>query len=60
MCSVLVSVHGLKNKVFSCVAACFGSWIKERDIVMCSMLVSVRGLNNEIYSFAVRLFSLMD
>ena len=27
--------------------ACFGSWIKERVILMCSALVSVHGLKNE-------------
>ena len=44
MCSVLVSVHGLKNEIYSsCHCACFGSWIKERDIFMCSALVSPHG-----------------
>ena len=31
MCGALVSVHGLKNELYSCVArSYFGSWIKER------------------------------
>ena len=43
MCSALVSVHGLKNEVFSCVACFgFGSWIKERVIYTCSAVVSVQ------------------
>ena len=57
--SAFVSGHGLKNEVYSCVArlfwlmdertryivkrACFGSWIKERDISMCSALVLAHG-----------------
>ena len=40
--------------------SCFGSWIKERDILMCSVLVSVHGLKNEMYSCVVRLFRFMD
>ena len=40
--------------------ACFGSWIKERDIFMCSALVSVHGLKNEIYSCVLRLVRFMD
>ena len=61
MCSVLVSVHGLKNEIYSsCHCACFGSWIKERDIFMCSVLVSVHGLKNEVYSCVACLFRFMD
>ena len=40
--------------------ACFGSWIKERDIFMCSALASAHGLKNEVYSCVVHLFRLMD
>ena len=51
MSSVLVSVHGLKNEILIHEKhACFGLWIKERDIFMSSVLVSVHGLKNEIYS----------
>ena len=61
MRNALVSVHGLKNELYSfmcsaCEArlfrfiharrACFGSWIKERVIFMCSALVSVNALKN--------------
>ena len=28
--------------------ACFGSWIKERVILMCSVLVSVHGLKKRV------------
>ena len=46
MCSVLVSVHGLKKLVidiyiFMCSALSFGPWITERGTFMCSALVSV-------------------
>ena len=40
--------------------ACFGSWIKERGIIMCSALVSVHELKNEVYSCVARLFRFMD
>ena len=42
MCNALVSVHGLKNEVYSRWRACFDSWIKERlpVILMRSTLVS--------------------
>ena len=55
MCSALFSVHGLKNKVYSCVHACFGSWIRERGILMCGALVSVHGLKNE-FIFMCKVF----
>ena len=40
--------------------ACFGSWIKERVILMCSSLFSVHGLKNELYSCVARFFRFMD
>ena len=40
--------------------ACFGSWVKERDIFMCSALVSAHGLKNEVFSCVACLFRLMD
>ena len=42
MSSVLVSVHGLKNEIYSCVVCLFRLMDKERNIFMCS--------KNEIYS----------
>ena len=44
MCSVLVSVHGLKNEISIHVIA----------------LVSVHGLKNEVYSCVAFLFRFMD
>ena len=49
MGSALVLAHGLKNEVYSRVAACFASWIKERGILMCSAFVLAHGLKNEVY-----------
>ena len=48
MCSALVSGHGLKNEIYSCVARLF------------SALVSGHGLKNEIYSCVAHLFRVMD
>ena len=39
---------------------CFGSWFKERDIIVFSALVSGHGLKNKIYSCLARLFRVMD
>ena len=42
MCSALVSIHGLKNEIYSCVVRLFRFMkIEERDIFVCSTLVSV-------------------
>ena len=42
MCSALVSIHGLKNEIYSRVVRLFRLMeIEERDIFMCSTLVSV-------------------
>ena len=52
MCGALVSIHGLKNEIYSFVVRLFRLLeIKERDIFMCSALVSAYG---------ARLFRLMD
>ena len=40
MRNALVSVHALKNELYSCVRACFGSWIKERIIFMWSAILT--------------------
>ena len=48
MCSALVSGHGLKNEIYSCVARLF------------SALVSGQGFKNEIYSCVAHLFRVMD
>ena len=61
MCSALVSVHGLKNEIYSCVVRFFRLMeIKERDIFMCSALVSAHGLKNEVFSCVECLFRFMD
>ena len=46
MCTALVSAHGLKNEIYSCVVRLFRFMIKERDTFMCSVLGSVHGLKN--------------
>ena len=40
--------------------ACFGLWIKKRDIFMCGALVSAHGLKNEVFSCVARLFRFLD
>ena len=59
MRSALVSVNGLKNEVYSCVARLFWLWIKERGIFMCSALVLAHRLKNEESSCVARLFWLI-
>ena len=59
MCNALISVHGLKNELYSCVRACFGSWVNERVIFMCSALVQNHGLKHEVYSRVARFVRLM-
>ena len=60
MCSVLVSAHGLKNEIYSCVVRLVRFMIKERDIFMRSALVSAHGLKNEVFSCVAYLFRFMD
>ena len=49
MCSALVSGHGLKNEIYTCVARLFST-----------LVFSGHGLKNEIYSCVARLFRVMD
>ena len=52
MCSVLVSVHGLKNKVYSCVAQRLwdcGSSIKEHDCGTTGAAFQVRYLVGQVF-----------
>ena len=61
MCSVLVSVHGLENELYSCVARLFRFMdSRTRYIHVYSELLSVHGVKKEVYLCVVRLFWFMD
>ena len=60
MHSALLSVHGLKNELYSWVARSVSVNGLGTSYILCGVLVSVHGLKNELYSCAMRLFRFMD
>ena len=62
ICSTLVSVHGLKNEIYSCVVRLFRLMAKRMTNITCVALVWIkkRLMFHVIYSCVARLFRFMD